>query len=239
LRSIEVSFSPALYGYKLSGENFIAVIADIFRASTSICAALDHGVSAIVPVGNSDEARKYKQDGFLVAGEKDGKVLDFADMGNSPSDFFKPELRGRVIAYSTTNGTRMAGLVSDAAETVMGAFVNLSAVAEWLSLREMNVVILCAAWKNLFNLEDAVFAGALCEKLLAGGRYFTECDSVKAALELWAAARPDLHAYLLRSSHRNRLRHVLSDSDYRYSVTCDRVGIVPRLRNNRFEIAGD
>jgi 2-phosphosulfolactate phosphatase len=102
----------------------------------------------------------------------------------------------------------------------------------------MNVVIFCAAWKNLFNLEDAVYAGALAEKLLAGGNYRSECDSLKASCDLWKSARNDLHAYLLKSSHRSRLKHLMSDSDYRYAVTPDAVRVIPLLVNDRFENAG-
>ncbi|HLF34702.1 MAG TPA: 2-phosphosulfolactate phosphatase [Cyclobacteriaceae bacterium] len=238
MKTVEVSFSPALYGDKLTTGEFIVVIADIFRASTSICAALDHGVKSVIPMEGIEEARLYKQKGFLVAGERDGRILEFADMGNSPSDFFKNDYRGKSIAYTTTNGTKIVHQASDAAEIVIGAFVNLSALAGWLMSRNRNVVIFCAAWKNLFNLEDAVFAGALAEKLLAGGNYQTECDSLKASSDLWKSAREDLHAYLLKSSHRNRLKHLMSDSDYQYAVTSDSVRVVPLLVNGRFENAG-
>jgi 2-phosphosulfolactate phosphatase len=44
-----------------------------------------HGVSRVIPVATLEEAREYKDKGYLVAAERDGIVRDFADFGNSPS----------------------------------------------------------------------------------------------------------------------------------------------------------
>ena len=194
--SIEVCFSPKLYEFKLTKENFIVVIVDILRATTSICAAFDHGVEKIIPVGGVEQARLYKEKGYIVACERDGNVLDFADVGNSPSDFLDDHFKGQTIAYSTTNGTKAINLASDADEIVIGSFTNISALSDWLAEKGKNIVVLCAAWKNLFNLEDSLFAGALSEKIFGHRIFETHCDSVKASMDLWAIANKDLEGYL-------------------------------------------
>jgi 2-phosphosulfolactate phosphatase len=235
MHTIEVSFSPVLYEYKLTRNNFITVITDILRASTSICAALEHGVSSVIPVSGLEIAREYKKKGFLVACERDGKILDFADMGNSPSDFLKDNYKGKDIVFSTTNGTQSVKKAGDSDMIVLGSFVNLGSLSDWLIRKEKNIVIFCAAWKNLFNLEDSVFAGALAEKLLESGKFNTECDSVKAALDLWQLAKDDLFSYLSKSSHRIRLKQLVSDSDFKYTVTIDSTRVVPVLKEGHFE----
>ena len=227
--TVEVCFSPKLYEHRLTKDNFIVVIVDILRATTSICAAFDHGVEKIIPVAGIEKAREYKDKGYIVACERDGKVLDFADVGNSPSDFLKDSFKGSNIAYSTTNGTKAIKLASDAEKIVIGSFTNLSAISDWLTAQDKNVVILCAAWKGLFNLEDSLFGGALSEKLLETGRFETECDSVKAGLDLWSIARNDLAGYLSKSSHRNRLKHLVTDEDFQYTVTLDSNHVIPLL----------
>ncbi len=235
MNTVEVVFSPPLYESKLTKSDFIVVIADILRATTSICAALGHGVKSVIPVSGVDAARDYKQKGFLVACERDGKVLDFADTGNSPSDFIKEEYRGKEIVFSTTNGTRAANMAGDAEQIVAGSFLNLTVLGQWLSLQDKNVVIFCSAWKNLFNLEDSVFAGALTDLLLKTGRFTTECDSAKASVDLWSIAGKDLKNYLSKSSHRNRLRHLVSDEDFIFTLTPDSSPSIPLLKNGRFE----
>jgi 2-phosphosulfolactate phosphatase len=230
--TVEVCFSPKLYDFKLTKENFIVVIVDILRATTSICAALDHGVEKIIPVGGVEQARIYKEKGYTVACERDGKVLDFADVGNSPSDFLDDSFKGQTIAYSTTNGTKAINLASDADHIVIGSFTNLSALANWLVNQGKNIVILCAAWKNLFNLEDSLLSGVLSEKLLEHRHFETHCDSVKASMDLWSIAGNNLAGYLSKSSHRNRLKHLVSDTDFIYTVTPDSNQVIPVLNDN-------
>ena len=123
--SIEVCFSPRLYDHKLTTGNFTTVVVDILRATTSICAAFDHGVKDIIPVSGLDEAKSMKNDGFFVACERNGQVMDFADIGNSASDFLRDDLIGKQIVFSTTNGTKTINMARDAEEVLIGSFVNM------------------------------------------------------------------------------------------------------------------
>lgn len=235
---LEVCFSPELYRHKLTKENFAVVVTDIFRATTSICAALANGIGAVIPVSGEAEARKYKEKGYLIACERNGQTMNFADLGNSPSDFMNSRFKNKTIAFSTTNGTQAINLAhEDAGEVLVGSFINLSAVANHLINSDKNVVILCAAWKNLFNLEDALYAGALSDLLLGSDRFETVCDSAKASLDLWNIAKSDLEGYLAKSSHRIRLKSLVSDEDYRYTLAVDSCSIAPVLRNGKIEPA--
>lgn len=233
--TVEVCFSPRLYEHKLTSGKFTTVVVDILRASTSICAAFDHGVRTIIPVSGLDEARELKQKGFFVACERNGEIMDFADIGNSASDFIRDDLVGETVVFSTTNGTKTINMARDAAEVLIGSFVNIKALGDYLIRKNENVVIFCAAWKNLFNLEDSVFAGALAESMLDNG-FTTVCDSALGAVDLWHRANPDLEKYLSRSSHRNRLRHLVSDEDFRYTVTLNSTNVIPVLKGEKLEL---
>jgi len=226
--SVEVCFSPKLYAHKLTQGEFVTVVVDILRATTSICAAFDHGVSEIIPVSGLDEAKAMKDKGYIVACERNGEVVEFADFGNSVSDFRREGLIGKTVVFSTTNGTKTINLARDASEVLIGSFVNLKALADYLIKKNQSVVVLCAAWKNLFNLEDSVFAGALAEILINNG-FSTVCDSALGASDLWQRASSDLKAYLSKSSHRIRLRHLVSDDDFEYTITQNISEVVPRL----------
>lgn len=235
LPTVEVCFSPRLYEHKLTKENFITVVVDILRATTSICAAFDHGVKEIIPVSGLDEAKEMKKRGYFVACERDGQVMEFADIGNSASDFMREDLLGAIVAFSTTNGTKTINMARDAQEVLIGSFVNIQALADHLIDKKKNVVIFCAAWKNLFNLEDSVFAGALAELLLDNG-FSTICDSAHGAIDLWHRAKSDLRKYLAKSSHRNRLKHLVSDEDFDYTISLNSTKVVPILKGDRLEL---
>ena len=60
-KQVEVIFSPALFEYRQIKENYIIVIADILRATTSICTAFKWGVRSMIPVRTVQEARDYKE----------------------------------------------------------------------------------------------------------------------------------------------------------------------------------
>jgi 2-phosphosulfolactate phosphatase len=226
-RSVEVCFSPKLYGDIVTTGDFVVVLVDILRATTSICAAVANGVEAIIPVATRDEARRLKAEGFLVASERDGEQLDFADFGNSASSFTREAVGGETLVYCTTNGTRALHLAEGADAVAIGAFINISALVEWLIGQEQDVVVLCSGWKNKFCLEDTLFAGALTGKLLATGLFGTECDSAHAAMGLWSLAEDDLLGYVEKAAHRHRLKRLGLDDVLPYSFTCDLVEVVP------------
>ena len=226
-RSVEVCFSPGLFRDILTTGEFVVVLVDILRATTTICAAVGNGVEAIIPVASHAEARQLKAEGFLVASEKDGVQLDFADFGNSAFSFTRDAIGGRTLVYCTTNGTRALAIAKGASSIVIGAFINISAVTEWLAGQQRNVVILCSGWKNKFCLEDTLFAGALTRRLLDTGAFRTECDSAHAAMDLWSLAEGDVLGYVEKAAQRHRLKKLGLDDVIPYSFEPDRVDVVP------------
>ncbi len=237
-KTVEVCLSPKLYSDKLTKGKFITVVTDIFRATTSVVAALDYGVKSIIPVANLEEAHALKLEGYTVAAEREGIKIDFADIGNSASEFFKPELKGKTIAYSTTNGVKAINKSSDAEHIILGAFVNLSAVARWIGNLNMPVVIFCSAWKNKVNLEDTLFAGALTALLMDEYGYCTDSDSAVLSVDLWNLAKNDLLSYIEKSSHRHRLAHVIDEELLKYTFTPDTSKVVPVFKDGRLIKSG-
>jgi 2-phosphosulfolactate phosphatase len=227
IHTVEVCFSPKLYTEILTRDNFIVILVDILRASTSICAAFENGVKAIIPVATLEEARKLKDQGYLVASEQDGKKLDFADFGNSAFSFTRENIEGKTLVYCTTNGTRALDNAKDAKTIAIGAFINITALTKWIITEDKNVVILCSGWKNKFCLEDSLFAGALTETLLAEPGFITRCDSAEAALDLWSIAKHDILGYIGKAAHRHRLKRLGLDDVIPYSFTRDLTRVVP------------
>jgi 2-phosphosulfolactate phosphatase len=226
-RSVEVCFSPKLFQDVLTTGDFIVVLVDILRATTTICTAIGNGAEAIVPVASHEEARQLKSEGFLVASEKDGVQLDFADFGNSAFSFTRDAIGGTTLVYCTTNGTRALEIAKSASSIAIGAFINISALTEWLAGKRKNVVILCSGWKNKFCLDDSLFAGALTERLLDTGLFRSECDSAAASVDLWNLAEGDVLGYIEKAAQRHRLKKLGLDDVIPYSFECDQVKVVP------------
>ena len=179
MNRIEVILSPALYGYRTLQSGFLTVVVDVLRATTAFCAAFDAGVESVLPVSELDELRILKSQGYLTAAERDGKKVDFADFGNSPVLFLRSELKGKKLAYSTTNGTKAIELAKPNGSVVIASFSNLGAVTAWLINQQKDILILCSGWKNSVSLEDSVCAGALTTGLINSDRFTTEGDSAQ------------------------------------------------------------
>ncbi len=227
---LEICFSPAIYP-KHADDGNIVVVVDIFRATSAICTAFHNEVKRIIPVSTVDEARQKKQEGYLVASERDGFVLDFADFGNSPFNFTPDKVKGKEIVYSTTNGTRCIHLASHSKAVVIGSFLNLTALSEWLVRQQSPVLIFCASWKDRFSLEDVVFAGALAQKLLNSGKFKSVCDAVTASIDLWDLARNNLSEYMRKSAQRERLAAKGLDDCIDFCLNMDYTRIIPICKN--------
>jgi 2-phosphosulfolactate phosphatase len=232
LKSLEICFSPAIFGAHADKEAVVVVI-DILRATSSICTAFANGVREILPVATVEEAREMKNKGYLLAAERDGYILDFADFGNSPFNFTPEKVGGKIVAYSTTNGTGIMKMASDCSAVVIGSYLNFDALCRWLEEQGRKVIIVCAGWKSRFSLEDAVCAGAIAEKLLESGRFETACDSVHAATDLWKMAKDDLLGYIEKAAQRSRLRDKGLDDCIGYCHTFNVTGVIPVLRNGK------
>ena len=230
-RNIEVCFSPALFPH-FKNEEAIVVIVDILRATSAIVTAFMNGVEKIIPVGTLEEAEKMKGMGYMVAAERDGIVRDFADFGNSPFNFTRERVSGKEIVYSTTNGTQAIHEASESYYVAIGSYLNFTALCKWLIKENRDVVVLCAAWKNKFNLEDSLFAGALSEYLLKNGSFKTICDSVHASIDLYHLANNNLVSYIEKAAQRHRLKKNKLDDVIEYCHTFDLTSLIPVLEEN-------
>ena len=229
---LEVCLSPAIYD-KHADDHNIVVIVDILRATSTICAAIHNGVKSIIPVATVEEARAMKQQGYMVASERDGYVLDFADFGNSPFNFTPEVVGGKEIAYSTTNGTRCIHLASHSKAVIIGSFLNISVLADWLIQQNAPILIFCASWKDRFSLEDTVYAGALAERLMNSGKFETICDGVTASIDLWSLAKNDLFAYIQKAAQKSRLASKGLDDCIEYCLTDDLCPVIPIFQDEK------
>lgn len=223
-------FSSALYKPEDYVDSIVVVI-DILRSTSTICTAFANGLKAMIPVAEVSKAKEYKDKGYIVAAERDGFVLDFADYGNSPSHFTKENVEGKTIVYSTTNGTGIIDTNATSYRTVVGAFLNISALTDWLAKQDKDILLYCAGYKNQFNIEDTLFAGAVAERLMQRNTYSNICDSNLAAIDLWTLARNDLRGYIEKIEQRTRLKVKKIDECIDFCLTFDFTDIIPVMKD--------
>lgn len=233
LRKVEVCFSPALFPVYFQDKNCVVVVIDVFRATSAICSAIDNGVKSIIPVATVEEALAYKQKGFLAGAERQAEVVEGFDFGNSPITFKKANYSGQEIVLTTTNGTKAIEMAKEANKVIIGSFANLDAVCDYIEKEDKDVILFCAGWKDRFNLEDTLFAGAVVEKLTNNLRFSEMADSAIASANLYNTAKSDLYGFLNESSHRKRLSRLNLEEDIIYCLTLNQSEIVPVLKDGK------
>lgn len=192
-----------------------------------------NGASAVIPCGTVDEAvgaRSGAESGsMLLGGERGGVRIDGFDLSNSPAEYTAERVAGRLVAFTTTNGTKALLRAASADQILVGSFVNLSAVAHAVRYSDQPVVIVCAGTDGCVTGEDVLFAGALAESLLQDGRAeFEPTDSATIAISHWRSRCGNLspetvEAALLTSQGGRNLTRLGFDADVRTAAQVDSI----------------
>ena len=230
LPRIEACYSPREFYQYEEGFELIVVI-DVLRATSAICAALENGVKGIIPVDSVEEARKYLSKGYIAAAEREGQIVEGFPMGNSPLAFSDPKLKGETIVLTTTNGTKAIKVAEKKETVVIGSLNNLKALTEWLIRQERNTLVLASGWKDKFNLEDTICAGAIIDGVLESGKFASKEDSSVAAKFIYRSAKENIFSYLKASSHRRRLRKLNLNADVNFCLTPNNLTAIPILKD--------
>jgi len=210
------------------------LVIDVLRAATCIVTALANGCAAIVPVATPEDARlrMTAQPDALVAGERRGEPLEGFDLGNSPLEFTRERVGGRVVIMTTSNGTRALLAARGATAIGVAAFVNLGAAAVWALDGRRDVLLLCSGERGARSLEDHVCAGLLAERLLAREPAARATPTAEAAMGLAEPYGKDVARLAQDSSW---ARHLASRGRARDVAAClslDTSSLVPEYRPN-------
>jgi 2-phosphosulfolactate phosphatase len=152
----------------LSGATVVVI--DLLRASSTICHALAAGAKEVVPFREVTEAVVAASDNgarrrdVVLGGERAGGKIAGFDLGNSPSEYMPDAVRGKRVLLTTTNGTQALWRARPARRVLVGAFVNLSAVAASIK-NDPRVDFLCAGTDGRETREDILAAGAMVHQI--------------------------------------------------------------------------
>jgi 2-phosphosulfolactate phosphatase len=232
--------SPALlHLYRVN--HAVVVIIDVLRATSTIATALFNGAKSVVPVDNIPRCIELgKAIDSITAGERDGRIAEGLQYGNSPFEYSREFVSGKTLVLTTTNGTRLLHMALErgASHIVTGSFANLSAVCDYIISKKEPVILACAAWKDKVNLEDTLFAGAVISRVK--DHFKINCDSSQIAETLYQLAQPDLFSFLKQkdASHYHRLINYGLETDLKYCLTPDLANVLPVYENGKLSIQG-
>jgi 2-phosphosulfolactate phosphatase len=233
--TLHTALSPALlHLYDLN--HAIVVIIDVLRATSTIATALFNGAKCVIPVDSVAKCIELgRQIDGITAGERDGKIAEGLEHGNSPFEYPREFIGGKTLVLTTTNGTKLLHMALDrgAGQILTGSFPNLGVVCQYLLSQNLPVVLGCAAWKDKINIEDMLFAGAVIHRVKE--HFHINCDSSRIAETAYLDARVDLYEFMRdkQASHYLRLSGFGLEEDIKYCLTPDVANVLPFYENGK------
>ncbi|WP_420582662.1 2-phosphosulfolactate phosphatase [Reichenbachiella sp.] len=229
-KNIDVCLSPNLIDlYDLEGK--IVVVVDILRATSVMVTAMAHGAKEIIPVATLEEAKSYLDQGFLCAAERGGSQVDGFPLDNSPFSYMNEEIKDQPIVITTTNGTLAITKSTTADQVLVGAFLNIQAVADYIINQDKDVIVHCAGWKGKTNMEDTLFAGALVDLLT--DTHELACDTAHLSLKYYQSVKDHLFETVKNSAHAKRLNKLHVIKDIEFCVKQSIYDLVPVLKEDK------
>lgn len=165
---ISIFLSHSLIAEDLLLKDKNAVVIDILRAGSTMTVALSNGAREVIPAENVTKAAKINRgsSNSMLCGERKCKIIVGFNLGNSPLEYTQEKVKGKTLIFSTTNGTLSIVKSRLAKNCVIGSFLNISKVVEYILSINQDFCFICAGKLNNFCIEDFVFAGALIKEIL-------------------------------------------------------------------------
>jgi 2-phosphosulfolactate phosphatase len=244
-RSLEVLFSPAEFMALRERDlsQTVCVVFDILRATSSMMTALANGAAQVIPAAELDEALALRKADptVLLAGERDGvRILatqtgsiDF-DLGNSPREFTGQIVRGRTIVISTTNGTRALRACAAAKSVLVGSFLGMRALVNWIrSTQPHHLLLVCAGTHDQAAYEDTLAAGALAEGVWDLHESGHVADSAMIARQIYQRMSHDLPAAMrFARNGRRLLRNPDLQADVSFCVRTNTLDFIAEMTHD-------
>lgn len=202
------------------------VIIDVLRASSSIVTAIKNGAKGVIPAEDMDAAGKIAQNldstRYLLCGERDGIKIEGYHLGNSPLEYSPEVVDNKTLIFTTTNGTKAITRSGMAAKIIVGSFLNLSTVVNYLKQVQNEIILVCAGWKSRLSLEDMLCAGNIIYDLMDGNLPGDASDGAKMAFVLYEKFRENIANVIQTSNHGIRLKNMACSDDITY---CSQVSV--------------
>ncbi len=233
---IEVFFTPAAIDeLQLRDKNVVVI--DVLRASTTIVTALANGAKEIIPVSSVESAVKISGNLFgdviLLGGERNGKLIEGFNLGNSPQEYTEEIVKNKSIIFSTTNGSQAMVRSRYARNMVIGAFINVSRIVEFILELNADFSIICAGKQGAFCVEDAVCAGMIIQKLDESGKApLSLSDASQASLMLYKSYGKNSLGMIKKSEHGQYLAGLGFGDDLKICAGVDSCPVLPILSGN-------
>ncbi len=192
----------------------VSIMVDALRASTTITLALNNFEKIIPCFTPEDALNQKKENGGILAGERNGEKIEGFDLGNSPKAAEEYETSEKTLILTTTNGTRI--LENMNSTVLVGSLINASAVGEVSAkIAKNHIDVVMAGVKGEFALEDFLASGEILYQICKNLEEYELNEIAKAAI----IASRDYNS-LKSGFYNSRSGKRLAKIGYKKDVTC-------------------
>lgn len=134
----------------------LTVIIDVFRAFSTACYLYGQGAKKILVTDTLPKAFRYREENpnTVLIGERNEKMIEGFDFGNSPSDIIHEDFRDDTVILTTSAGTKGLVRAGKADKILAGSFVNAQAVARYILTQRPDTVSFVAMGYNAVTPAD-------------------------------------------------------------------------------------
>ena len=232
---IDVAFTPSEVQ---AIDSKVCVVVDVIRASSSltvICSKKPESLILTTTIMKTNKIASQLTVHPLLCGERKGLPPEGFDFGNSPAEYYRADLAGKTIIFTSSNGTRAIADVIVASKVYLGCFLNAGAVAkkalDYAVAHNKDISFVCAGREEKFAIDDAYCAGYLVSRLVTSipsDKEFVLGDGAQAALGIFGYYRDDRKLLEMSGAGKNVIEIGLAD-DLTFLLQRDLIEVVPEL----------
>ena len=220
-------------------ENKIAIVIDMFRATSVIVTALNNGCKEIIPYLTVEETlehtKKFNREEYILGGEREAVKIEGFDLSNSPLEYTEDVVKNKSVLMTTTNGTRTLTKSTAAKRILIAAMINAKAVAEELLEINEDVVIINAGTNGNFSMDDYICSGYIINKMLNHYKNLELTDIAKTANMIYEG-NSDILSYVKHATHYSVMKSLKLDDDIEYCTKKSIIDIVPEYKDNKITL---
>ncbi|KQB78093.1 MULTISPECIES: 2-phosphosulfolactate phosphatase family protein [Clostridium] len=217
-------------------ENKIAVVIDMFRATSVIVTALNNGCEEVIPFLTIEEtlesSEELNREEYILGGERRAVKIDGFDLSNSPLEYTKEVVENKKVLITTTNGTRTLTKSNSAKRIIIAAMINAKAVADKLLEINEDVVIINAGTNGNFSMDDYICSGYIINEMLKVDNQIELTDISKTANMIYEN-NSDIISYVKEATHYSVMKSLELDNDIEYCIKKSIVNNVPEYKDGK------
>ncbi|BCZ43974.1 putative 2-phosphosulfolactate phosphatase [Clostridium gelidum] len=217
-------------------ENKIAVVIDMFRATSVIVTALSNGCKEVIPYLTIEEtlehAKELNREDYILGGERRAVKIDGFDLSNSPLEYTESVIKNKTVLMTTTNGTRTLTKSTSAKRVLIAAMINAKAVAKELININEDVVIINAGTNGNFSMDDYICSGYIINEMLKADKDLELTDIAKTANIIYEG-NTDIISYVKEATHYSVMKSLELDEDIEYCIKKSITDIVPEYKDKK------